>query len=330
MNKITRINYEEYILDYVDNVLPADLNKEMDSFLNLHPDIASEVLTFRNLKVTPDPEVKFLNKESLIRKEPVKRVGLYPRLLKVAAVGLLIGCVGAYLYFDNGTEIDQTSTLVESNTVPQTEKTIIIQNKEPQTIALLDIKQGQINTEQVKVASVSTQPQNHFDHLQPVKAERSAEINTEVKPRVKRRKSNESEVNVQVYLPSVSTQHYTSNTQRRQPVNRLKDGNVTQGVEQAKSRVELSAIASIKSLPLTDQLQSITPQVDHTEQFAFSKTEETRNTILQSIIKSTPLSRISIDEIPEGLMPSFAFTEVQFIPTYIKRKNTIKQNLLKQ
>jgi hypothetical protein len=62
---ITRDNYEEYFLLYIDNELPAAAKKEIDTFLLLHPDLQEEFELLQGTKLEADSFV-FNDKEALL------------------------------------------------------------------------------------------------------------------------------------------------------------------------------------------------------------------------------------------------------------------------
>ncbi len=80
--KITRDNYEEFAIDYIEGNLPADLKKEFENFLSENPDIFDELVDIQNIKL-PKPEIK-VNKLYL-KKSPLKNIN-YEEFLMISAV----------------------------------------------------------------------------------------------------------------------------------------------------------------------------------------------------------------------------------------------------
>lgn len=115
MKTITVENYEEYIIDFVDNSLSAELNAEMLTLLNLHPTIADEVLQFRNLKVTPDHTITFAGKADLMRPETPKGTPIWRRPIFIAASMMMISCILGLCLYTSGDS--PQSELVESEEV---------------------------------------------------------------------------------------------------------------------------------------------------------------------------------------------------------------------
>lgn len=328
MNKITRENYEEFILDYADNLLPAGLNKEMESFLNLHPDIASEVLTFRNLKMTPDPTVKFLDKESLLQPVAPKSRQLYPRLLKVAAVGILLAGMGVYLCFDEKSDsreeysqVNDNTTEIYSEEVGDQEETEKPEVKTSEEVAVKDEARNKLQ-KQSAIAKVTP------ESVKPSVRQQSDVKRTQTQKQLKTDNlTSDAKVNGPVYQPSrVSRTQDHAQVSRISPVQASKSDE-TEGFETVKgletevnsSLATVESLAAVESLPLSQELKSVSPQSLDAKSLKFNDNRESKNKILNSIIKGTRLSQIALDDISESLIPSFAFSEVQFVPTYLKK-----------
>jgi len=62
--KITRSNYEEFFIDYIEGKLSEGLTNEFELFLNQNPDLKVELEQFEILKITPT-EDKFVEKDNL-------------------------------------------------------------------------------------------------------------------------------------------------------------------------------------------------------------------------------------------------------------------------
>lgn len=64
---ITRHNYEEFFLLYVDNELSATDRKAVEEFAEQHPDLQEELTMLQQSMFRPDEEIVFDNKESLLQ-----------------------------------------------------------------------------------------------------------------------------------------------------------------------------------------------------------------------------------------------------------------------
>ncbi|MBC7875356.1 MAG: hypothetical protein H7Y01_15250 [Ferruginibacter sp.] len=63
---ITRHNYEEYFILYMDNELSSDHRRLVEAFVQLHPDLKEELDLLLQYKLVPDTAIVFNNKEELM------------------------------------------------------------------------------------------------------------------------------------------------------------------------------------------------------------------------------------------------------------------------
>ncbi len=66
---ITRENYEEFFLSYVDNELPAETRLAVERFVAAHPDLREELDTLLQCRLLPEHEAVFPDKNSLLQYE---------------------------------------------------------------------------------------------------------------------------------------------------------------------------------------------------------------------------------------------------------------------
>lgn len=65
--KITRDNYEEFFILYMDNELDDADRRMVESFARLHPDLSEELDILLQYKLVPDPQIVFEGKEELMK-----------------------------------------------------------------------------------------------------------------------------------------------------------------------------------------------------------------------------------------------------------------------
>lgn len=64
---ITRHNYEEYFILYLDRELDAATSREVEAFASRHPDLQAELDLLLQTRLQPDMDISFAGKESLLR-----------------------------------------------------------------------------------------------------------------------------------------------------------------------------------------------------------------------------------------------------------------------
>lgn len=66
---ITRENYEEFFLSYVDNELPAETRLAVERFVAANPDLSEELDTLLQCRLEPEPDALYPHKDSLLQYE---------------------------------------------------------------------------------------------------------------------------------------------------------------------------------------------------------------------------------------------------------------------
>jgi anti-sigma factor RsiW len=66
---ITRENYEEFFLSYVDNELPAETRLAVEHFARANPDLGEELETLLQCRLEPESDAEFPGKHSLLQYE---------------------------------------------------------------------------------------------------------------------------------------------------------------------------------------------------------------------------------------------------------------------
>ena len=65
MAKITRHNYEAFFIDYLEGNLTSSKKNELMSFLDSNPDIKEELQSWEEVKIIPDTNIQFAEKNTL-------------------------------------------------------------------------------------------------------------------------------------------------------------------------------------------------------------------------------------------------------------------------
>jgi hypothetical protein len=65
--KINRHNYEEYFILYLDNELGSEDRRQVETFAQENPDLKAELDLLLQSKLTPDTDIAFADKDSLMR-----------------------------------------------------------------------------------------------------------------------------------------------------------------------------------------------------------------------------------------------------------------------
>ena len=65
--RLNRYNYEEFFILYMDNELDAEGRREVEAFVQHNPDLKAELDMLMQSKLTPDTDISFADKGSLLR-----------------------------------------------------------------------------------------------------------------------------------------------------------------------------------------------------------------------------------------------------------------------
>ena len=178
ISNINTANYEEWLLLYTDNELPAEERIAVEQFVSSRPAIKAELHLLQKTKLQPEETLVFSNKESLYRTEEKVRV-ITIRWWRMAAAAALLLAVSAtaFIVFNNkkedateiasgkikekksiqGTpstkqppnEVVITNPQVANNTIPETEK------EKTETSNPVAIKEKRIESKEKSVPSLN-------------------------------------------------------------------------------------------------------------------------------------------------------------------------------
>jgi len=128
-------NAEEWMISSVEGLLNKDQEKELSEFLELNPSFRHEMDLFRKTKIMADPEIIFLNKNSLKKQTPVFIIS---RIVWAStAVAAIILLFFGIRYFELKEEMptplpqQEVATILETP-APQVKKNNYINESKPQ------------------------------------------------------------------------------------------------------------------------------------------------------------------------------------------------------
>ncbi|HEY5969519.1 MAG TPA: hypothetical protein VIU35_16175 [Chitinophagaceae bacterium] len=108
-------NYEEQLLNYIDDEVTADQRKEIESFTGQYSVVKQELALLQKTKLQPEADVIFPDKSVLYRKEEkVRVISMTWFRMAVAAAIILIAGFATFRLINNNTNGD-TPTVAEIN-----------------------------------------------------------------------------------------------------------------------------------------------------------------------------------------------------------------------
>ena len=91
-------NYEDALLLYIDNELPAEEKLQVEKLAEQNPQVKKELEILQQTRLQPEEEIVFANKEVLYRRERKVRV-ITMQFWKIAAAAVLILLIGGATFF---------------------------------------------------------------------------------------------------------------------------------------------------------------------------------------------------------------------------------------
>lgn len=160
--KITEENYELYLFQYAEGMLSDNERREVEAFLDSHPDIREEFALYDpKLTVAGLPKMKYEGKATLKH----NTFALWP-VLRYAAAVLLLAAVVAFFLLRNG-ESTKTDTPVVAENQPQTTDTTSSDETTPAPQQPLQQPIAQIVTKEPTVQTKNThQTSQHIEQQQ--------------------------------------------------------------------------------------------------------------------------------------------------------------------
>lgn len=147
--KINKLNYENYVIDYIEGTLSIELKKDFDLFLEKHKDVYDEIKDYMSAPIYEETEELFENKKAVLQNKS------YAKYALVALIPIIF--LGAYFLMNNNPEPKiETTPLVEKSEIKNKEEII---NEEPiEAIKpVAQKKEEKIFTKQTKEVERKTQ-----------------------------------------------------------------------------------------------------------------------------------------------------------------------------
>lgn len=299
MNTITTDNYEAYIIDFVENTLSDEQNAEMLSLLNLHPDIADEVLQFRNLKITPEADVVFDHKAALFRTES-RWIRFRPYMI-AASLLLVAGAAAWFVSIPNTTDKVQYAIEEPGNMAPQ--KNVVmpeiineeVESAEGPDVIIANVEQ----VEELKSSNVITSTPIQQKAVEQENDIRVSQPMQEVYATVEDPISS-IPVSIVTLETTIASETLTADNELLSAVAKLETGSLHLLTSEEKSLPALT----MELRELNNRMRYLFPS---NSQFAISS------------LASTLFPSIASEEI-QFLPDNLEDIEVQLLPTYVKER----------
>lgn len=177
---INIINYEEQLLNYIDDEVTAEERKAVEKFIGLHPAAQKELGLFQKTKLQPEAEITFPDKSILYRKEekPGRVISMvWFRVAVAAAIILIVGFTA--LQLSNTGKKEDVNPVARVNETKNSESTGEIDPKKTSTKSSATDQEKSIAVNKVK----STEQKDTNDKYLNNKVDESPSTITQTKGR---------------------------------------------------------------------------------------------------------------------------------------------------
>ncbi len=170
--QLSRDHYEEAFFDYTEGNLSPASRREVERFVQQHPDLEAELLAYADTVLQPDPDIVYARKDLLYKKEQSRSIWLYGRIgMYVAAASMLLFAAFTFLQKSHPSEAPGLA-LQPPPVIPSPGQQPVFSAPAPGSVA----SNRQPGTSQVVIVpvqggdthAVATHPDNHQDGFPPV------------------------------------------------------------------------------------------------------------------------------------------------------------------
>lgn len=103
--KINKLNYENYVIDYIEGTLSIDLKKDFDQFLEKNKDVYDEIKEYMSAPIYEETEEIFKNKKAIRQSNNIGKIALLT-LIPLLFLGI---------YFISNSKEEQKASSVEKS-----------------------------------------------------------------------------------------------------------------------------------------------------------------------------------------------------------------------
>jgi cell division protein FtsB len=285
--QLTKNNYEEYAIDWLDGNLKGEELRQMELFLSENPDILAE-LQGLDLTAIPQETIIYTKKDGLYRKKSVLGLPILALLLFTIIISF-----SALLIFGNKTKVSE-------------------QQKEVQFAENQDNNQKIEKNTTKKEEKIKRESENSNISTSDSKPQQQAALNTTVNSTVQQNKVKQSDINDsnQIPFPRSVKENKTSETDSlKQLLDSLQQ---VQGLPKIEWSSQPMAHINHQNLKIDYTVNDYTSKILIEAMLLESKTNQKQELVVRKVkgIK-TPLGTIKFKEIREALLPESYFAALK-------------------